>query len=347
MLEIQEIPIPGYERVIEAIDRECNLHAFIAIHSTTLGPSLGGMRMYPYNTREEALEDVLRLSKAMSYKSALAMTGLGGGKSVLIGNPRTDKSEALLLCYAKALNHLNGSYIAAEDMGITTEDLLIVKKASPHVAALPLPGSSGDPSRFTAFGVYRGMLAVAKWLWQEESLQGKKIAIQGLGNVGIKLARFLFWAGADLIVSDLDEQKMELACRELGAVKVDPKKIISVPCDIFSPCAMGGILSETTIPDLKCFAIAGSTNNQLSRPEDELLLINKGILYAPDYVINAGGILNASCEFLPGGYNPLVAREKTRELYTTLLKIFETAKKENATPTAIADQLAEDVLYMK
>lgn len=347
MLDIHEISIPGYERVIEAIDPECKLHAFISVHSTTLGPSLGGLRMYPYKSREEALQDVLRLSKAMTYKSALAMTGLGGGKSVLIGNPRLDKTEDLLLCFAKVLNHLGGSYIAAEDMGISTEDLLLIKKNSPFVAALPIAGSSGDPSRFTAFGVYRGILAVAKWLWEDESLQGKKIAIQGLGSVGIKLARFLFWAGANLVVADLDEQKVDIACRELGAVRVDPKEILSVPCDIFSPCAMGGILSKSTIPQLNCYAVAGSTNNQLARPEDELLLIKKGVLYAPDYVINAGGILNASCEFLPEGYNPLIARAKTAEIYTTLLKIFDTAKKENSTPTSVADQLAEDVLYMK
>lgn len=347
MVDIQEISIPGYERVIEAIDRDCKLHAFFSIHSTTLGPSLGGVRMYPYKSREEALEDVLRLSKAMTYKSALARTGLGGGKSVLIGNPRVDKTESLLLCFAKVLNHLGGAYIAAEDMGISTEDLLIVKKISPFVAALPIPGSSGDPSRFTAFGVYQGMLAVAKWLWKEESLQGKKIAIQGLGNVGFKLARFLFWAGANLLLCDLDDQKADVACREFGAIKVDPKEILSVSCDIFSPCAMGGILSKKTIPHLNCYAIAGSTNNQLEAPADELLLIKKGILYAPDYVINAGGILNASCEFLPGGYNPLVARAKTAEIYKTLLKIFEMAKKENTSPTAVADQLAEDVLYMK
>lgn len=347
MLEIQEISIPGYERVIEAIDPECNLHAFISIHSTALGPSLGGMRMYPYKSREDALQDVLRLSKAMTYKSALAKTGLGGGKSVLIGNPKIDKTEALLLCFAKALNYLHGTYIAAEDMGISAEDLLIVKKVSPHVAALPIPGSSGDPSRFTAFGVYRGILAVAKWLWNSEELHGKKIAIQGLGNVGIKLARFLFWSGADLLLSDLDDQKADAACAEFGGVKVDPKEIVTTPCDIFSPCAMGGVFTKENIPRLKCKAIAGSTNNQLENPKDEILLIKQGILYAPDYVINSGGILNASCEFLPGGYNPLVAREKTAEIYSILLKIFERAQKENAAPSAIADQMAEAVLYMK
>lgn len=347
MLQINEISIPGYERVIEAIDPEVNLHAFIAVHSTLLGPSLGGMRMYPYKSREDALQDVLKLSKAMTYKSALARTGLGGGKSVLIGNPKVDKTENLLMAFAKVLNHLEGTYIAAEDMGISAEDLLSVKKMSPYVAALPLPESSGDPSRFTAFGVYKGMLAVAKWLWDIDHLQGKKIAIQGLGNVGIKLAHFLFWEGADLLLSDLDDKKASEACKQLGGEKINPKDILSVPCDILAPCAMGGIFTKTTIPRLQCQAIAGSTNNQLEKPDDELLLIKQGILYAPDYVINSGGILNASCEFLPGGYNPLVARAKTAEIYQILLTIFEAAAKDNTTPTAIADQLAEDVLYMK
>jgi leucine dehydrogenase len=347
MLEIRELTLPGYQRVIEAIDPECKLHAFIAVHSTTLGPSLGGMRMYPYKSRDDALQDALRLAKTMTYKSALAKTGLGGGKSVLIGNPKIDKTEALLLSFAAALNHLEGDYIAAEDMGITAEDLLIVKKISPYVAALPTPGSSGDPSRFTAFGVYRGILAVAKRLWNSDNLQGKKIAIQGLGNVGIKLARFLFWSGADLLLSDLDDQKVESACRELGAIKVDPKEVVTASCDIFSPCAMGGIITKENIPLLKCKAIAGSTNNQLENPKDEILLMKQGILYAPDYVINAGGILNAACEFLPEGYSPLVARAKTADIYHTLIKIFETAQKENAPPTSIADQMAEAVLYIK
>lgn len=347
MLEIHEILVPDYERVIEAIDRECGLHAFIAIHSTHLGPSMGGMRMYPYKSRDDALLDALRLSKAMTYKSALAKTGLGGGKSVLIGNPKKNKTEALLLSFAAALNHLEGKYIAAEDMGISAEDLLIVKKISPFVAALPLPGSSGDPSRFTAFGVYQGMRAVAKWLWNSPDLEGKTIAIQGLGNVGIKLAHFVFWSGANLILSDLEEDKVDQACVDFGAKKASPKDILSIPCDIFSPCAMGGILTKDSIPTLHCKAVAGATNNQLENPEDEFLIVEHNILHAPDYVINSGGILNASSEFDPGGYNPLNARKKTAEIYHTLLKIFELAAKEKKTPTSIADQMAETQLYMK
>lgn len=334
------LKIPGYEQVVEAVNPQLGLHVFIAIHNTTLGPSLGGLRMFPYATREDALEDALLLSKAMTLKSALAETGLGGGKSVMIGNPKTDKTKDLFHEYGKILNTLNGAYIAAEDVGITEQDLLFVREASPYVAALPLKGSSGDPSRFTAFGIYQGILAVAKTCFGSETLKGKKIAIQGLGNVGSKLARFLFWEGADLLLSDLDAEKLERECRELQAIALQPDEIYQTPCDIFSPCAMGGILNQNTISKLKCKAIAGSTNNQLQTPEDGILLQQKNILYAPDFVINAGGIINASAEFRQEGYLPKWALNKTNQIYGRLIEIFKLAEKTGKTPEAIAIDLA-------
>ena len=340
-LSIQTLHIPGYEKVIEAIHPPSGLHAFIAIHNTSLGPSLGGLRMYPYASREDALEDVLRLSKAMTLKSALAETGLGGGKSVLIGNSKEDKTEELLLKYAEVLNTLNGSYIAAEDVGISANDLLIVRKISPYVAALPILGSSGDPSRFTAFGVYLGIKAISHALFGTDNLKGRSIAIQGLGAVGAKLAHFLFWEDVNLIIADLDEEKLLRECAILGATPAKANEILEIDVDILSPCALGGIINIDSIPKLKCKAVAGSANNQLKTFEDGILLSKRNILYAPDFVINAGGIINASAEFRPGGYNPKWSQEKTARIYTTLLEIFETAKQTGKAPVAIAHEIAE------
>lgn len=347
MPAIIPLSIPGYETVIEAIDADSGLHAFIAVHSTSLGPSLGGMRMYPYATREEALEDVLRLSKAMTLKSALAETGLGGGKSVLIGNPKKNKTESLLLAFGEVLNSLKGAYIAAEDVGISAEDLLIVRQKSPYVAALPIPGSSGDPSRFTAYGIFRGMQAVFQTCFGDNSPKGRSIGIQGLGSVGLKLARFLFWEGANLYLADLDEEKLKAACEELGATPATTDELLTKPLDVFAPCALGGILNKSSIETLQCRAVGGAANNQLKSREDGILLQKKGILFAPDFVINAGGIINASAEFMQGGYNPKWAQQKTTRIYDTLLEIFENSRMTGKAPAEIALELAETKLHQK
>lgn len=341
MLDIRELPIENYEKVVEIKDDASGLHGFIAVHSTALGPSLGGTRILPYPSDAEALEDVLRLSKAMSYKSALVETGLGGGKSVIIADPKKDKTEALLFSFAEALNRLGGIYIAAEDVGTNTADMAVLSKKTPYVAALATKKSSGDPSPFTAYGIYRGMQAVAKSLWGSTDLNGKTIAIQGLGKVGHKLAEFLFWDGANLILSDIDQDKLASFCIEWGAKAASPEEIFTVPCDIFAPCALGGIINSATIPKLRCKAIAGSTNNQLLDHEDAYRLYDKGILYAPDYVINAGGIINVACEYEPGGYDPKAARQKTSHIFDTLLSIFEKSKKEHKPTSVIADNIAE------
>lgn len=346
-LSIENLTIPGYERVVEAKDPSTGLHAFIAINNTSLGPSLGGIRMYPYSSREEALEDVLRLSKAMTLKSALAETGLGGGKSVLIGNPKVNKSKSLLLSFAEVLNTLKGAYIAAEDVGMSAEDLLIVREKSPYVAALPTEESSGDPSRFTAFGIYQGLKAVCHSCFGSESFKGRSFCIQGIGSVGSKLAWFLFWAGADLILTDLDEEKLHHLSKELGARTLKPNQWIDAEFDVFCPCALGGILNEDTIPRLKCRAIGGSANNQLKTEEDSLLIQKRNILFAPDFVINAGGIINASSEFMPNGYCPKWSRNKTAEIYNTLMEIFQTAEKTGKTPEQIAVEIAERKLNRK
>ncbi len=341
MIEIRDIEIEGYERVVEAKDKSCGLHAFIAIHSTLLGPSLGGTRIHPYATEQEALNDVLRLSKAMTYKSAVVKDGLGGGKSVIIANPK-EKTPALLHAFAQVLNALQGTYIAAEDMGSSAEDMAIIHEKSPYVAARKSKGSSGDPSRFTAWGVFRGIQAISKTLWgNHRALRGKRIAIQGLGNVGSKLAEILFWRGANLIICDINEELVEKHRLLYEAEVISSDDFTSVRCDILAPCAMGAIINETTIKNLHCRAIAGAANNQLCHNDLGAQLQHMGILYAPDYVINAGGIINAAGEFDQEGYHPRRTRDKTDEIYEVLLEIFARSRIENKPTSLIADQIAE------
>jgi leucine dehydrogenase len=341
VLSIQEINVPGYEKVIEGIDPDVGLHCFIAVHDTRLGPAMGGTRIFPYKSKEEALEDALRLSKAMTYKSALAENGLGGGKSVLIADSKKDKTPQLLKSFAKVVDSLKGTYIAAEDVGSTTDDMAIIRTGTPYVGALPTENSSGDPSRFTAWGVARGMRAVAKKLWGDECLRKKIIAIQGLGSVGSKLANILFWEGAYLILCDKDPNIAHEQSLLYGAQVIDPKDFVSLRCDILAPCAMGGVINEESLRHLHCKAIAGSANNQLADPELGRALMRKRILYAPDYVINAGGIINASAEYDPKGYDPKIARDRVNHIYDTLLEIFDKAEKEKKPTTQVADELAE------
>lgn len=341
MLEVRELSFPGYERVIEAKDPESGLHAFIAVHNTLLGPALGGTRVYPYKKPEDALEDVLRLAKGMTYKSAVVENGLGGGKSVIIADPKTEKTERLLLSFGEAVNLLKGQYIVAEDVGTSTEDMSVIRKKTPYVAALATEKSSGDPSRFTAWGVYRGIQAVAMKLWNSPSLWGKRIAIQGIGHVGSRLANHLFWEGADLVLCDFDHAIAHDVALKDGAEEVPPHAILEVECDILAPCALGGILNRDTIPKLRCRAVAGAANNQLLTGEDGKRLFDRGILYAPDYIINSGGIINASAEFEPGGYNPKKSRDKVNKIYDTLMEVFERSSKEGRPTNLIADELAE------
>lgn len=346
-LEIKEITVPDYEMVIEAKDPASGLHCLIAIHDTTLGPSLGGARMYPYKRKEDALEDVLRLSKGMTYKSAIVENGFGGGKSVIIANPKSEKTEALLESFGNVIHAMKGQYIVAEDVGTSEEDMIIIRRRTPYVAALPTEQSSGDPSRFTAWGVFRGMQAMAMKLWKSPSLRNRTIAIQGLGHVGGRLADLLFWEGAHLIFSDIDQQQVQKLARKYGADIVDPDNFMSTPCDILSPCALGGTLSKKTIPYLKCQAIAGSANNQLLERGDGRRIKDRGIIYAPDFVINAGGIINAAAEFDKGGYDPNRSRDKVNRIYDTLLEIFVRSEVEDKTPNQVAIDIAQQKLLHK
>lgn len=341
MLTIKKITVPGFETILEGKDPDRGLHCYIALHNTNLGPALGGVRIHPYESPQEALQDVLRLAKAMTYKSALAENGLGGGKSVIIADPAKDKAPALMHAFAEVVDSLKGKYIAAEDIGTTTTDMAMVYQYTPYVCALSNEKSSGDPSRFTAWGVYRGMQAVAQALWQSTSLKDKTIAIQGLGKVGSRLANILFWEGADLILCDIDSELTRQQAYDFGARIVSPEDFYKTECDILAPCAMGACINKNTIPTFNCKAIAGAANAQLESVEGGKELMKRGILYAPDYIINSGGILNAAAEFEEGGYHPKFVLKKVNRLFDILLKIFEASKKEGRPTNAIADEIAE------
>lgn len=339
-LRINELAIPGFKKVIKAIDSECGLEAYIAIHSTTLGPALGGVRMYPYLSEEEALEDVLRLAKAMTYKASLAELGLGGGKSVIISKPDINRSR-VLEAFSAVVDYLKGEYIVAEDVGTSVEDMDFLVKRTPYVAATELETSSGDPSRFTAWGTFKGIKAALQHLYGTSSLEGTKVLIQGLGNVGQKLARLLFWAGADLYLTEKNAEKLKQFCIRYGGTPVPIGDEYATPCDVFAPCALGAVINEETVPQLKCAVIAGCANNQLSDLIVGEILHEKNILYAPDYVINAGGLINAALEFGSSGYNPQISRRKVEHIYDVLLEIFSRSKKENRSPSHIAEDIAE------
>lgn len=338
-LQLSNLNVDGYERVVECKDLSTGLHAIVAIHDTRLGPALGGIRAYPYASAEAALTDVLRLAKGMSYKAAVSEVGTGGGKCVLLLQKGQPKSEALLRSLAEAVNALGGEYICAEDYGLTQDDLRIMARYTRYIVGVPQ--TSGDPSRFTAFGGFRGIQAVAQYLWGSSSLVGKTIAIQGLGAAGMKLAHNLFWAGAQLIVCDINSLVVQQAARDFAAQVVTPEEIFSVPCDIFAPCALGGILTQATIATLKCRAVAGLANNQLLTAEDGERLQQRGILYAPDYVINAGGLLNVCQEIRAEGYNAHAARELVDALYGVLLRIFALAAEKGMSTSRVAEEIAE------
>ncbi len=342
-IQTEVIEIPGYEKIVYGEDSKTGMKAIVAIHNTTLGPACGGIRMLPYLKREDALEDVLRLSKGMSYKSALAGIGFGGGKSVIIGDPAKKTSE-LFLAFGHFIDSFEGQYLAAKDMNITGRDLFDVKRGTRYVLGIDgAPGSSGDPSPVTARGIYRAMEATMEELTGKRSLAGAKVAIQGIGHVGYGVAEAVKKAGGSLWVCDVSPEALEKAQRELGATIVGLDEIYDIPCDIFSPSARGAILNETNLVRLKCKAVVGCANNQLATPEDGHRLAQRGILYAPDYAVNSGGIINIFIEY--EGYNAEKALKKADSIYDTLKEIYRRAKSENVPPFLLADKLAEERIY--
>ena len=334
-----------HEQVVFVSDDKSGLKAIIAVHNSNLGPALGGCRMWPYASEEEAVRDVLRLSRGMTYKSAMANLKLGGGKSVIIGNPRTHKTPELLAAFARALEQLNGRYIAAEDSGTSVADMKYMTQFTQHVAGIHDKPSdagtrSGDPSPATAYGSFIGIKAAVKERLGRDSLDGLRVAVQGVGNVGFDLARQLKEAGAQLWVTDIHREALVQAGKELGATVVAPDEIFGLDVDVFAPCALGAILNDSTIPQLKATIVAGAANNQLAEARHGLALMKRGILYAPDYVINAGGIIDVYHERI--GFDRSALLKHIEGIHDNLMEVFERAREEERPTGEVADAIAEE-----
>lgn len=324
-----------HEQIVFCRDVESGLKAIICVHNTNLGPAVGGCRMWDYNSDEGALIDALRLSRGMTYKNAMAGLQMGGGKSVIIGNSKTMKSEELFRAFGRFVDKLSGKYITAEDVGINPQDMAIVNKETDHV--LGLEGKSGDPSPVTAYGVFTGLRAAVNHRLGRSDLDGLKVSVQGLGHVGYYLCRHLHEQGAKLIVTDINKESVDRVVDEFGATAVDTDEIYHQDVDVYAPCALGATINDNTIPKIRASVIAGAANNQLAEDRHGDILMEKGILYAPDYVINAGGIINVSFE---EDYNRDAALKKVDEIYGTLTEVFDASKTEARPTNVIADELA-------
>ena len=327
----------GHEQVLLSHDPSCGYFGIIAIHDTTLGPALGGTRFWKYATTDEAITDALRLARGMTYKSAVAGINLGGGKSVIIGDNKRADREALFRAHGRFIETLGGRYITAEDIGTSPADMEYIKLETDHVAGLL--GLSGDPSPVTAYGVYVGMKAAAKFRWGTDSLSGKTVAVQGAGKVAYNLMQHLHAEGSKLIVTDIDDEKVRRAVQEFGARPVSPGAIYDQAADIFSPNALGASINDETLPRLKVEIIAGGANNQLAEDRHGDELERRGILYAPDYVINGGGVINVYGELHRWPVER--AKKKAGEIYETLLRIFDMAKRDKIPTYEAADRLAQ------
>jgi leucine dehydrogenase len=331
-----------HEQVMLCHDKATGLKAIIAIHNTVLGPGLGGTRFFNYTSESDALRDVLRLSRGMTYKAAISGLNLGGAKAVIIGDPKTLKSEGLFRKFGRFIENLNGKYITAEDVGTTTRDMEYISMETKHVVGLPeIKGGGGDPSPVTAYGVFMGMKASAKFVYGSDSLNGKTVAVQGIGKVGWHLVESLHAEGAKIYVSDINDAQLQKAASDFGAIVVDGNDLFDLNVDIFAPCAMGAILNTDTISRLKCSIVAGAANNQLEH-EDEHgnMLKDRNIVYAPDFLINAGGLINVYSEHT--GYNREIALSQAENIYDTTLEILKTAQKENIHSQKAAIKLAEN-----
>ncbi len=339
-----EIEKNNHEQVIYCSDKGAGLKAIIAIHDTTLGPAIGGTRMWNYTTEEEAFKDALRLSKQMTYKSAVTGLNLGGGKAIIMGDPKKDKNELLFRTFGKFVNGLGGRYITAEDVGTDVKDMEYVRMETKYVTGISKAlGGSGNPSTVTAFGVFVGMKASAHKKWGSDSLKGKKIAIQGVGSVGRYLSEYLYAEGAELYIADIDEERIHSALHTVKARVVSPEEIYDVDCDIFSPNALGSVINDETIQRFKCEIIAGGANSQLEEDEKHgQLLKEKGILFAPDYVINAGGLINVANEL--EGYRQDRAMKQAEAIYGILQNIYSISDEQNIPTIAAANHIAEERL---
>ncbi len=338
---IGNMEIMGHEQVVFCTDTATGLKAIIAIHDTTLGPALGGTRMWNYLNESDALQDVLRLSRGMTFKAAISGLNLGGGKAVIIGDAKTEKTKALMKKFGEYVDVLGGKYITAEDVGMNTKDMEYIREMTKHVTGIPESmGGSGDPSPVTAYGVYWGMKASAMYKWGSQSLEGKTILVQGVGHVGENLVKHTTEEGAKVFVTDINEEKLTEVAEKYGAEIIMGDSIYDMDMDIYAPCALGATLNTDTIRRLKCKIVAGAANNQL---EDEVvhgqMIKDKGIVYAPDFLINAGGLINVYSEI--NGYNREKAFDKTKKIFDTTLEILLKAEKEDITTHTAALAIAE------
>ena len=336
----------NHEQVVFCNDKKTGLKAIIAIHNTNLGPALGGTRMWNYKSEIEALDDVLRLSRGMSLKASISGLNLGGGKAVIIGDAKKDKSKILMKRFGDFVESLNGKYITAEDVGITTKDMEYVRSQTKHVTGIPENmGGSGDPSPVTAYGVYMGIKASAFFKWNNDNLEEKTVFVQGVGKVGQYLVKYLKNEGARVFINDIDEEKMHNVSTKYQ-VEIAPKNIFDLNIDIFSPCALGAVLNPKLISKLKCKIIAGGANNQLENEKrDSVLLSKRNIIFAPDFLINAGGLINVYSELK--GKSIKDSMKQTEEIYNTTLEIFERAKINDITSYEASLDIAEQRIYSK
>lgn len=338
---LEQMANMDHEQVLFCNDEATGLKAIIAIHNTVLGPSLGGTRMWEYRDESEALTDVLRLSRGMTYKSSLAGLNLGGGKAVIIGNSRKHKSEALMRKFGRFVDSLGGKYITAEDVGISTRDMEFVSMETDHVAGLPeYRGGSGDPSPVTAYGVYMGIKASAKQQYGSDALNGKKILVQGVGHVGEALVGMLVKENAEVMISDIFQDKIKAVVDTYGVKVIDVEDVYDTDMDIYSPCALGATVNDETLDRLKCSVICGAANNQLADEAKHGEAVRaRGIVYAPDYLVNAGGIINCFWEL--NGYHREAALKQTEGIYDTTLDIFKKSADDNIPAYLAANKLAE------
>lgn len=345
MLEITDIPVPGYERVARAVDTARGLHAIIAVHNTVLGRqangparALGGMRLWPFPSLEAAKTDVLRLARGMTYKAACAGLNLGGGKSVILGKPE-DKTPQMFEAMGEFVETFGGSYITAEDVNTKVEDMAHVAKKTRHVAGLE--GKSGNPSPKTAWGCFLGLQATLKEVFGSDEVKGRTVAIEGAGSVGSVYGELIAKHGGKVIVADIRAESAERVAKATGGRVVSPTEIHKVECDVYAPCALGGSLNDETIPTLRCKAVVGAANNQLLEARHGDALRERGIRYAPDYVVNAGGLINVYCELMPEGYDEKRSLRMAEMIRTNLAEIFAISREEGISTARAADRYAE------
>ncbi len=337
MKVFEHLATHGHEQIVFWSEPEIGYRGIIAIHDTTMGPALGGTRFWNYSSDEEAFVDVLRLSQGMTYKAAIAGVNLGGGKSVIIGDNRTRDREMIFRAHGRAVESLGGRYITAEDVGTSVDDMDYVRMETDSVVGLH--EGSGDPSPVTAFGTYQGIRACAERRYGDASLAGRHVTVQGLGNVGYHLCAFLHEEGARLTVTDIDQDRIARVRDDFGAHVVAPDEIYAIDADIFAPCALGSVVNDDTLKVLKVDIVAGAANNQLARPRHGEILHERGVLYAPDYVINAGGLINVYGEL--HSWSPDRSKRKAGEIYNTLHRIFELAERDGLPTAQAADRVAE------